>query len=196
MTSLDSELERKRLADLYSEMSDAKLESLAGDAAGLTDLARSVLSSELMRRGLNAQLSENVGKNNGNSESNDLITIRLFQDLHDADLMKGMIESAGIECFLADAYMVGRIGRVRLQVQRADVEAANEILNLPIPESFEVDGVGEYRQPRCPVCGSLDVSFEGWSQSMGDTLTSAGLIAAHQDSWKCQACRNVWPAKG
>ena len=193
MTFLDPE--PKSLADLYADMNDGKLESLAADASGLTELARSVLVAELNRRGLNTQLRDRVEGIASDSDPSDLITIRLFQDLHDADLSKSMIESTGIECFLADAYMVGHTGRVRLQVQRADVDVASQVLSQPIPESFEVEGVGQFRQPRCPACGSLDVSFEGW-QSMRDTRGIAEPVEAHQDAWKCQACNQVWPATG
>jgi hypothetical protein len=35
-----------------------------------------------------------------------------------------------------------------------------EIPKQPIPESFETDDTKSYQQPRCPKCGSLDVSFE------------------------------------
>ena len=140
------------------------------------------------------QVEQQVQDEGGGSE--DLVTIRKFQELLDASLAKSTLESAGVECFIKDEYTIGHVVQVCLQVPRAEVEAAEAILEQPIPESFEVEGVGSFQQPRCPTCGSLDVSFEGWSQSMGDTLVGAGLIAAHQDSWKCQACRNVWPAKG
>jgi len=36
---------------------------------------------------------------------------------------------------------------------------ARELLEQDTPEKFQVDGVGEYQQPRCPQCQSLDVAF-------------------------------------
>ena len=113
------------------------------------------------------------------SNPDDLVTIRKIQDLHDASLAKTTLESAGIECFLADAYMIGRVGQVRLQVRREDSEAAKAILDGPIPESFEVEGGGKYEQPRCPSCGSLDVNMEPYPS----------------DAWMCQACKHLWQAE-
>ncbi len=125
----------------------------------------------------------------GSGRPDDLVTIRKFQDLLDASLAKTSLESAGIDCFLADAYMIGRVGKVSLKVCRADVEAANGILDQPIPESFEVEGVGSFQQPRCPVCGSLDVNSEDWMQSRGDAL----MRPPQETIWKCQACQHEFP---
>ena len=127
--------------------------------------------------------------------SNELVTIRKFQELLDASLAKSALESADIESFIKDEYTIGHVVQVCLQVARADVEAADSILEQPIPESFEVEGVGSFQQPRCPMCGSLDVSFEGW-QSMRDTRGVAEPVEARQDAWRCQACKHVWPATG
>src|ERR1700722_19034481 len=29
------------------------------------------------------------------------------------------------------------------------------------PEKFDIAGVGEYEQPHCPKCGSMDISLDG-----------------------------------
>ena len=118
----------------------------------------------------------------------DLVTIRKFDELLDASLAKGSLESAGIEAFLAGTYTIGHVAPVELQVQRSDVEAAKEILDAPIPESFDVEGEGKFEQPRCPFCGSIDVSF--------DDAPVGGPLQARPDSgWKCQACQQVWPSE-
>ena len=48
---------------------------------------------------------------------------------------------------------------MKLQVNADDAAAAEELLSQPIPEDFDVSGIGTYEQPHCPKCGSLDVNF-------------------------------------
>jgi hypothetical protein len=81
------------------------------------------------------------------------------QNLPEALLAKGILDSSGIECFLTDDNMVrmdwfisNLLGGVKLLVNREDVEAATAILDEPTPELLDVEGVGEYQQPRCPEC--------------------------------------------
>ena len=62
----------------------------------------------------------------------ELVTIRQFGSMSEALLAKGCLESAGIECFLADMNVTRlewRISRgVRLQVSLGDAETATDIL--------------------------------------------------------------------
>lgn len=65
-------------------------------------------------------------------QSTGLVTIRQFGDMTEALFAKGCLESAGIECFLADIN-VTRIEwpvtrGMRLQVKTQDAEAADAIL--------------------------------------------------------------------
>src|ERR1700688_2640280 len=97
----------------------------------------------------------------------ELVTLRKFRDMPEALLAKGCLESAGIESCLVDDNMVrldwfwsNLIGGIKLHGRQEDSEAANRILGQPIPEGFDVAGVGEYQQPHCPKCQSLDVNFE------------------------------------
>ncbi len=69
-----------------------------------------------------------------------LVTIRQFGDMAEALLAKGCLESAGIECFLADAEiarMEWPVSRgVRLQVDAHDAEAALALLAEVVHESL------------------------------------------------------------
>jgi hypothetical protein len=133
-------------------------------------------------------------------EHRDPVTIRRFRDLPEALLAKGSLESAGIRCALADDNMVrldwfisNLIGGVKLQVCPEDAAAASEILDQPIPEEFETEGTGEYRQPRCPNCQSLDVSFEELNKPIAYASAYIGLpLPIHHTAWKCHACRHEW----
>jgi hypothetical protein len=69
----------------------------------------------------------------------ELVTIRGYRDLHEALLAKGRLESSGVDTFLADENIVrmAAIGGVKLHVDAANVQAANEILDHTAPENFE-----------------------------------------------------------
>jgi len=137
MESTDKGKELQRLTELYSGMPDAELQELAEDSAALTDLAHTALRAEINRRGLKI-VSEGPPMETDPVEEPELTTIRKFRDLPEAILAKGLLESAGIECYLADDNIVrmdwflsNAIGNMRLQVKPADAEAAIEILDQP-----------------------------------------------------------------
>jgi len=69
-------------------------------------------------------------------EQNKLITIKKYWDITEADLAKSLLDSAGINCFLANANMVATyglianaMGGIELQVKESDAKKALEILN-------------------------------------------------------------------
>ena len=63
----------------------------------------------------------------------ELVTIRQFGNLAEALMAKSCLESAGIECFLADANMAWLdspvVRGMRLQVSPSDAETAIDILD-------------------------------------------------------------------
>jgi len=132
-------------------------------------------------------------------ETHGMVTIRQFRDLPEALFAKGSLESAGIECALLDENMVrlgwfisNLLGGVKLQVRPEDSAVAEEILSQPIPEHFDVSGVGEYEQPRCPKCQSLDVNFQ---EVLPAAYISAYLsvpIPFHRRAWRCHSCDAEW----
>lgn len=187
-----------RLADLYSAMADAELEKIAKYPDSLTDAARQALSAELQRRDLHVEPSPPTGYDE--AEYRNLVTIRQFRDLPEALLAKGSLESAGIECQLVDDNMVrldwfisNLLGGVKLGVRPEDVDAANEILSLPIPDTFEIDASETYQQPRCPNCDSLEVAFEELNKPVAYVSAWVGLpLPVHRVAWKCHACGREW----
>jgi hypothetical protein len=143
----DPEQERQRLDRLYSGMTP-ELESVAADGADLTDTALTSLKTEIARRGLAITLNETPAGMDV-LEERDLVPIRRFRDLPEAQLAKGSLESSGIECFLTDDNMVrmdwfisNLLGGVKLLVDREDLEAAAAVLDEPTPEILDVEGVG------------------------------------------------------
>jgi hypothetical protein len=198
MTS-DPEQERQRLARLYSGMTPEELEKVAADGAELTDAALATLKTEIARRRLAITVNE-APAGVDVLEERDLVPIRRFRDLPDAQLAKGSLESSGIECFLTDDNMVrmdwfisNLLGGVKLLVNREDAEAAAAILDEPTPETLDVEGVGAYEQPRCPECQSLDVNFEQLNRKVAYTSAWLGVpIPLHTRAWTCRSCGHWW----
>ncbi len=203
MTNQDNERERQRLIDLYSRMADGELARIAQDSASLTDLACVALEEEIRRRGI-IEASDVEGEDlplgRDVVESREVVTLRKFRDMPEALLAKGSLDSTGIECWLTDDNMVrldwfysNLLGGVKLQVKQEDAEAANEVLNQPIPENFDAEGTGDYQQPRCPNCQSLDSTFEELNQPIAYVSAYFNLpIPLHRRAWKCHSCRYEW----
>jgi len=135
-------------------------------------------------------------------EDGDLVTLRRFRDLPVALLSKGSLDSAGIDCVLVDDNIVrldwlwsNSMGGVKLQVASDDVEPAEEILSQPIPKHFEVSGVGDYEQPHCPKCGSLDINFRENEPAAYVSLYFFP-IPFRRRAWRCHSCNVEWEDDG
>ncbi|MGA7926299.1 MAG: DUF2007 domain-containing protein [Candidatus Sulfotelmatobacter sp.] len=205
---LDEQRERRRLADNYASMTDGELQRLARSAESLTELAWDALEDEMDRRHL--EFPDDEGSDDAGTEPRqemevrELVTIRQFRDLPEALLAKGSLESAGIECFLADDNLVrldwfisNFIGGIKLNVRAADAANAQKLLNEPILEGLYVQGVGLYEQPRCPNCQSLDVNFQELDRPIA--YMSAFLrvpMPVQRPAWRCHACDAEWEDDG
>jgi len=196
---LDDQRERRRLADNYAGMTDGELQGLARSAESLTELAWDALEDEMDRRHLDCA-DDPAPEPHQEMEVRELVTIRQFRDLPEALLAKGSLESAGIECFLADDNLVRMdwfisnfIGGIKLNVRAADAENAQKLLDEPILEGLYVQGVGLYEQPRCPKCHSLDVNFQELDRPIA--YMSAFLrvpMPVQRKGWRCHACDAEW----
>lgn len=222
---IDPARERQRLVEFYAEQLDGELEKVAGQACELTEIAREVLRAELAKRGLNVKLVEQRPVPpappvlpgdpppepppieqvlDGEIEMRDMVAIRRFRDLPEALLAKGALESAGIEVALVDGNMVrldwfisNLLGGVKLMVKAEDAVAAREILDQPIPDGFDTAGTGEYPQPRCPSCQSLDVSFQELNKPVAYVSAYLGVpIPFHRRAWRCHSCHAEWEEDG
>ncbi|MCI0535995.1 MAG: DUF2007 domain-containing protein [Verrucomicrobiales bacterium] len=199
MTHPDKGNERERLAQLYAGMTEGELERLAEDASSLTELARVALKLELSRRGLPYPLADSA-EARAKPESVHLVTIRQFRDLPEALLVKGILDSAGISCNLDDENIIrmdwfisNALGGIKLRVREEDVEPAVALLNQDTPAAFNVDGVGEYNQPSCPYCKSMEVSFQGLKRRVAYTTAFLGVpLPLTRRGWKCDSCGHEW----
>ena len=135
----------------------------------------------------------------GEFEHRNMVTIRKFRDLPEALLAKGSLDSAGIECILVDENMVrldwfisNLLGGVKLQVNAEDAAEAEAVLSQPIPEDFDVSGIGTYEQPHCPKCGSLDINFRETAPAAYLSTAFSVPIPFRRRAWRCQACDVEW----
>jgi hypothetical protein len=174
------EQERARIASVYSTMSDEELAQIADSGDELSAAAHEALQAEVIKRGLSLTIAPPRGEDV--YEYNDTVTLRQFRDLPEALLAKGSLESAGIQAYLVDDNMIrmdwfisNLLGGIKLKVRSEDAEAATGILNQPIPETLDVEGVGSVEQPKCPRCQSLDVTY---------VLEKRACV--------CDACGNNW----
>jgi len=141
MTRIDPEQERQRLAAVYAAQSDGELEQVAAQVADLTEIAREALRVELAKRGLYVgELQDSA--DSPTSEFRDLVVIRSYWNLLDAELARGVLQSAGVEAFLFDDNMVrmdwfnaNALGGIKLRVDAVNVEEASRILEEQAPEA-------------------------------------------------------------
>jgi len=134
------------------------------------------------------------------AEQAQFVVLHHFRDLTDALVVKSILDSAGIECLLGDENIVrldwfwsNFVGGVKLWVRQRDLEQAENLIEQNPPEEFNVEGVGEYKQPRCPICKSFDVSFEPLNKPIAFMSMYAGIpLPIKHQGWKCHSCGHSW----
>ncbi|WP_263381733.1 putative signal transducing protein [Granulicella arctica] len=186
------------LALQMQQMDDAAVERLGAEYGSLTDEMQALVRAEFTRRSLEIPLVADEEE-----PLSGVTVLRRYRDSSEAAMARSALESAGIDCFLRDENTVridwlwsNLMGGIRLQVADRDVEAAEAILSQPIPESIAVEGEADYEQPRCPQCGSLDISSETLDTKVG--ATSILLLGfplpspVTKDSRRCHKCGCNW----
>jgi len=192
------EHERQRMGGVYAAMSDEELGGIAESGDELSTAALEAFQVEAARRGLTIPVIP--GRGEDVFEFSETVTLRQFRDLPEALLAKGSLESAGIQAYLVDDNMIrmdwfisNLLGGIKLKVRAEDAEVALELLNQPIPEMLEVEGIGSFEQPKCPRCGALDVNHEELNKPIAYLTAYAGIpVPAYKSGWTCHACGNLW----
>lgn len=184
--TLRAELAKRGLAPEFIEQAPIVLKETGKPKAGDPPLPRKSAEEVLLPL-------------DGEMELRRMTTIRQFRDLPEALFAKGSLVSAGIPCVLLDDNMVrldwfisNLLGGVKLQVNQEDISVAEEILSQPIPENFDVEGVGVYEQPRCPKCHSLDVNFREVTPAAYLSAAVSVPIPFHRRAWRCHSCDVEW----
>jgi hypothetical protein len=187
-------------ANLYRPMSEAELQDLLADWHSLVPDARAALVEEFRVREL-PFVEPDIPLGDIRPEYRDLITLRRYRDLSEAIVARGVLESAGIFCFLKDENLVrlewqisNFIGGIRLQVGARDVESAEAILVESIPETIEFPDQPDFHQPRCPRCDSTSISYErhGRRGALAFLYLFSLPIPRGGASWACQKCNLRW----
>ena len=177
----DFEEQQRQAAEFYATLNEEELQELAAEAWTLTEAGEQALRAELARRGLAVELAPPPDTDIEVAQRH-LVTLHTFRDMPEALLAQGALTSAGIQSFLMDETTIrmdwlwsNALGGIKLRVDRIDAAAAAQILGQEIPAKFPVEGVGDFEQPRCPQCRSLDIAHK-----------ESGRI------WTCQACGHKW----
>ena len=141
-----------------------------------------------------------------------LITVANFSHPTEADPVVAWLESEGIECFLTNEHTVtmnwlysNAIGGVGVQVKAADVERANEILQVALnpdtidgePTPRDSEATREHdndSEIRCPQCGSENVYYEKFSRRL--VFASWAILSVplpfFKKKWKCRECEHLF----
>ena len=192
--------DRDDLVANYEKLGEGALMELARSYDSLTDAAQTALRAEFARRGLEPPLVEEKGV----PAQRDLVTVRQYRDLSEAIVARSLLESAGIPVYLRDENLVrldwqvsNVIGGIRLQVDAENERGAVELLNQPVSPTIELGEGDEFAQPRCPACGSTNITFEGASR--GAALASLYVLSLPlpmgAETWSCSACGARWEDK-
>lgn len=192
----------QRLKSVYGAMEDSELSKRASEADTLTNIARQVLGDEMRRRSMEPPPPAVPAQPKASREPipPEPVMIRRYRDLPEASIAKSVLESAGIESFLADENLVrldwfysNLVGGIKLFVRQEDAEEALKVLGQAVPEKFELDDHEEYFQPRCPNCKSFEVSFDGLNKPASyAAMWIAFPVPITNKGWKCHSCGHTW----
>jgi hypothetical protein len=182
----------------YAKLTQEELLELARAYGSLTEPAQAALRAEFARRQLEPPFIEEISED---QRSHTLVTIRRYRDLSEALVARSLLESAGIYTFLRDENLVrldwqvsNFIGGIRLQVEDAEAAAAVELLEQSAPTSIPYGEETEFTQPQCPMCGSIDLTFEG--RARGAALASLYMLSLPlplgRETWVCNSCNARW----
>src|SRR5450631_3627970 len=131
--------------------------------------------------------------------ANGLATVAAFRDVLDAQAALSKLESEGMECSLANEYVIGMmwrfstaVGGVEVQVAPADLDRARSILKADESDHLAAmfsDRSAEPLSETCPACGSEDLKLVRWSRYAAALATLTGIpIPFWRTRVKCQSC--------
>jgi Putative prokaryotic signal transducing protein len=140
--------------------------------------------------------------------SDSLKTVYRFNLPYEAHLARGLLETEGIESFIADEFTVGlnwhitpALGGVRLQVMDQYLKETSEILNSTRPsEEWEGDIAIELNTlavAACPKCGSRDIFIRKYA--LIPSIITLYLVFLPfpypRKRYECNSCHNTWKSK-
>ena len=188
----------EQLAAQYAQMSETELMELARSYEHLQENAQAALRAEFARRGLEPPLVNEPGE----WVLRRMVTVRRYRDLAEAIVGRTLLESAGIQAFIADEHLVrmdwfisNMVGGLRLQVEEQDEPAAREILDQEVPSTITYGEEETFLQPTCPKCGSAEVTL-GTGTEQGGSLVALYVLSIpvppRDPEWHCETCGAKW----
>lgn len=187
----------QEFAARYASMSEVELMDIAQEYDSLTDAAQAALRAEFAKRKMEPpRVREPV-----EFDLRSLVTVRRYRDLSEAIVARSLLEAEGIEAWIQDENLVrldwaysNLVGGIRLQVDAQDEQVAREVLARPVPPTIAFEEGAEFEQPKCPRCGSLEVTFLGSDRRAA--LASVTLLSVPlplgRESWQCETCGAHW----
>lgn len=171
---------------------------IASTYDSLVDEAKLAIRAEFERRGLepplvDAEIAPSARK---------LVNVARYRDLTEAMVARTAVEASGIPVYLFDENVVrlnwqisNMIGGIRLQVEERDADEAKQILADQSPAEFDYDAKSTaFAQPTCPVCSSMDITFNGRSRSAAllGVFAFGVPLPLGRETWTCNACGARW----
>lgn len=152
MVKIDPQHERERLAARYAAMSDLELQKVGGDPASLTEWARTALSEELGKRGLEWKVQPRVAKPIADEEV--LVRVGVYQDRNSAGLVRDFLAEKGIRTYFCEEQPSGVAEstgpevekNIQLLVRRKDLLSARQFL----AEKQDGESVAQSQSPEAP----------------------------------------------
>jgi hypothetical protein len=141
-------------------------------------------------------------------DDNRIVVYETFTDPINANIVKGLLDSYGIECFLSDENMVtlnamysSAVGGVKLNVFEKDTGRITTLLeseNLPGEPEMNSGTAGEDKV-FCPECHSVNVSYGGsvnkkfgfWNALSFSVITAFAFMIypfSMRKAWHCFDC--------
>lgn len=98
-----------------------------------------------------------------------IVVFQTFSDTLQANIVKGLLCSHGIECFLSDENIVNlnplynvAVGGIKLNVFEKDIQCISEILQAEnMAPDADAPDTNHTKQITCPKCQSQNVSYGG-----------------------------------
>ena len=133
-----------------------------------------------------------------------LITIKTFTYPHEAYIIRGKLDSEGIETFLKDEMTVqvnnfysNAVGGVKLQVLEQDVARALEIIGeseIPDDKIAVIDETESGNSDQCPFCNSdniVEKKSPNWLTLL-PYLVVGFIFPVYRKTHKCFDCGKEW----
>ncbi len=124
-----------------------------------------------------------------------IVTLTTYYDAMEAEIIRGRLEANGIDCFIADGFIIGAnplynqaVGGIKIKIFERDMEECLAIL----AEDVEVDP--DVEETACPNCGSTNVFYgpapisKNWMFLIPSILLFPIYPLFLEKSWHCKNC--------